>query len=618
MELVDKIKAIILDRSIKTNLLRLYITIIVVMSSILVIFLFYIITLQNVYNKNISNFRNYNNIYNNMESIDRDIYFNISEQKPFNDEYYSKLIKNTMDSLNQIKISPKETDIFIGVNVLKRTIKTMSRYIDETGLLIKNNSNYDDRENKLTLIIEAKTIIKNNIQQLIALDFSTSEKHVKLIATFYNIILSLLVALVIISIFVCIAFLHLVIETIEQKINTVSDNANKLANGDLAATQIIFNPTDEFYILAQSFNKMKENIKEYINKLSFSEMKTSRILNEMNDCIITTNLDGEIDSCNYAIEKIFKYAKDEVIRRNIIELIPEIDYSTYGTDKNLILGAKVLDSKYQIKGVRKDGTIFPIELNYYEIEIEGYKVINFVIHDTTQHQEIERLKNEFISTVSHELRTPLTSIIGSLGLILSEVLGSLNPKTKELLHIANNNSVRLLNLINDILDLEKIKAGKMEFSTKEYDVLQLIKEAIQLNEEYAKQYNVKYDLIEEIDEAIINVDKNRFIQIITNLLSNAAKFSFANETVKIIVKREKQSILISVINKGVGIKEKDFSLIFESFSQVDSSDSRKRGGTGLGLSITKSLLKKMSGNINFTSTPNDETNFYIELPEIIK
>lgn len=622
MNFINDIKTTILNSSIKTNLLKLYITIILVMSSMLVTLLLYSIDLNSTYNRIISNFKNYNNVYYKIGSIDKDIYLNITEQKPFDYENYAKIIKDIDDSLAAIRTSPDESDIYISVEVLKRTVNTVDKYIIDTGLLIKNNSAYNLRENKLNLIIEAKTIVKDKIQQLMALDLTHSQKRIDAIKNRYNIALSIIIVLLILSVFISIAFLLLVIKGIINKISIVSENANKLANGDLSIEQITFNDSDEFQILARSFNQMKDNINNYISQISSNEMKISTILNEMTDCLITTNSKGKIESCNYAVEKIFDYKPNEILGRNINELVELIDVSLYQShefdNQKLIKDAKAIDDKYQLNGIKKDGTVFPVEFSYKEIELEGNKALTFVLQDITQHKEIERMKNEFISTVSHELRTPLTSIRGALGLVLSGAIGELPEKSKELLNIANNNSVRLITLINDILDLEKIKAGKMEFVFQEYEVMPLVEETVQLNDQYAKQYNVKYDIIERVDNTFIKVDRDKFIQVLTNLLSNAAKFSFKDEIVKILVERKGKNISISVINKGSGIPEESRSKVFETFSQVDSSDSRKKGGTGLGLSIAKSIIQKMDGNIGFTSELNDDTSFYFELPEVVK
>jgi len=328
---------------------------------------------------------------------------------------------------------------------------------------------------------------------------------------------------------------------------------------------------------------------------------------------------GVIESSNNAIEKMFGYSKDEILGRNISELVSAVDFSRYEHElfnsQKLIKGVKLIDNKYQLDAKRKDETIIPIEMSYNEVQIEGQRITTFVIHDITQHKNVEKMKDEFISIVSHELRTPLTSIKGALGVVLAGVLGTLPDKVNEMLNIANNNCSRLSDLINDILDMEKIKAGQMNFDLQEYDVIPIVNEALESSFEYAKQYNVEYKMNNSLDSAIVNVDKNRLIQALLNLLSNAAKFSHANSTVNVdVAKLDNETIRISVKDSGIGISEEFRSRIFNNFSQADSSDARKKGGSGLGLSITKEIITIMGGKVDFESKSNEGSTFYIDLP----
>lgn len=310
---------------------------------------------------------------------------------------------------------------------------------------------------------------------------------------------------------------------------------------------------------------------------------------------------------------------EEMIGKNDCDVQPEELAEKYRKDDIKVMETgKQISTEEQIASA--DGTYKWYETFKTPVFDENNNVVGTAgfARDITEQKEVERMKNEFVSIVSHELRTPLTSIRGALGLISSYSPDTLPEKVNSLLNIASNNTIRLINLINDILDLEKIKAGKMDFSYGEYEVTPLIKETIKLNEEYARQYNVKYVIKNKLDNALINVDKSRFIQVLTNLLSNASKFSYQNEEVHICVERKKNLISVSVTNKGSGIPEKFFSKIFQQFSQVDSSDKRKSGGTGLGLSICKSIIEKMGGTIGFNSKVDEYTTFYFELPEIIK
>ncbi|MDD3594406.1 MAG: PocR ligand-binding domain-containing protein [Candidatus Gastranaerophilales bacterium] len=342
------------------------------------------------------------------------------------------------------------------------------------------------------------------------------------------------------------------------------------------------------------------------------------ILNNLPFIAWLKDKDGRFLAVNEIFVNQFDLTVEDIIGKTDLELFPADIAQGYMNDDLKVMQAR---QKFKVEEevAQKDGTrwheTFKTPLFDQDGQIIG--TTGFAI-DITERKEIELIKNEFISTISHELRTPLTSIRGALGLVLSEVLGTLPKKVKELLNIASNNSVRLVNLINDILDLDKIKAGKMDFEFKEYEVMPLVEETLNLNETYAKQFNVQYKITDRLDNVYINVDKNRFIQVLTNLLSNAAKFSFPKEVVNISVKKEKHNILVSVINKGAGIPKEAYSKIFESFSQVDSSNKRRKGGSGLGLIITKSIVQQMGGEIGFSSKLNDETKFYFEFPEIIR
>lgn len=236
--------------------------------------------------------------------------------------------------------------------------------------------------------------------------------------------------------------------------------------------------------------------------------------------------------------------------------------------------------------------------------------------DITERKEIDRMKNEFVSMVSHELRTPLTSIRGSLGLVTSGKIETLSDKTQGLLEIANNNCLRLINLINDILDIEKIEAGKMDFQIEILNLVSVVEQTIQANLQFAQKHGVEIKLEKELEEIFVKVDGNRLIQVITNLLSNAIKFSEKTAPVVISIKREniKNNVKVSIINYGKEIPADFKNRIFQKFAQADSSDARQKGGTGLGLSIAKAIVEKLQGTIGFESQ-NKKTAFYFDLPE---
>ena len=236
-----------------------------------------------------------------------------------------------------------------------------------------------------------------------------------------------------------------------------------------------------------------------------------------------------------------------------------------------------------------------------------------VYEDISARKQLDLLKNRFVSTVSHELRTPLTSIHGALGLILGNALGEPNAKIRAMLELAEQNSQRLIRLINDILDMQKIEAGQMHFQFSKVQLAPLLHNAVDQMAAYAQQHKVSLELEPVSEDLWVWADSNRLIQVLANLLSNAAKFSFADSVVQLQVQQQDQQIRITITDQGPGIDEAFKAVIFRPFSQSDTSDVRNFGGTGLGLSISKSIVEKHGGTLTFDSTAGVGSSFYIDL-----
>jgi CheY-like chemotaxis protein/two-component sensor histidine kinase len=220
--------------------------------------------------------------------------------------------------------------------------------------------------------------------------------------------------------------------------------------------------------------------------------------------------------------------------------------------------------------------------------------------------------------VSHELRTPLTSIRGSLGLLLGVFTEQLPQKVKSLIEIAYNNCERLIPLINDILDIDKIASGHMRFEMQEESVAALTQQAVQANEAYARKFNVSI-AVAPIDEKLrIVVDAARYQQVLSNLLSNASKFSPAGGVIEVSAEARDGRVSIAVRDYGAGISEEFQPRIFGKFSQADSSATRAKGGTGLGLHIAKQLVEQMHGTIEFRTQVGKGTTFRVEFPLVAK
>jgi PAS domain S-box-containing protein len=317
---------------------------------------------------------------------------------------------------------------------------------------------------------------------------------------------------------------------------------------------------------------------------------------------------------NAAAQRNLGYSMHELKRMTVLDIKRNPKRETFEQRITPLRLGKQDIVIYEAENQRKDKSHYPIEIQLHLLVKESPPVFVAIIQDITERQKIERIKNEFISIVSHELRTPLTSIRGSLGLVAGGVAGELPAQAKMLVDIAHKNSERLILLVNDILDMEKIEAGKIDIQCQRVELMGLLHQALEANCAYGEQFNVSYELEEDLPGIMVDVDANRLMQVLANLLSNAAKFTFAGDTVKVAVIVSGKRVRVEVKDHGSGISEQFRTHIFQKFAQGDSSDTRNKGGTGLGLAITRAIVEKMGGNIGFTSEPNVLTTFFVEFP----
>jgi PAS domain S-box-containing protein len=237
-----------------------------------------------------------------------------------------------------------------------------------------------------------------------------------------------------------------------------------------------------------------------------------------------------------------------------------------------------------------------------------------IIQDITERKKVEQLKEEFVSIVSHELRTPLTPITGVLAMLSNGSEVELSVRAQQMVDLALRNSYRLLYLVDDLLDIQKMSSGQMDFQMREIDLAEVVRESLRINASLEHQNNVKFVFDNRASKGCVRGDKGRLIQVMTNLLSNAAKFSPPNSVINIFLERtDSARMRVSVLDDGPGIAEDFRPRVFEKFAQADSSSTRKHGGTGLGLTISKSIIERLGGDIGFETELGEGTTFYFEL-----
>ncbi len=340
------------------------------------------------------------------------------------------------------------------------------------------------------------------------------------------------------------------------------------------------------------------------------------ILNHIVDGIITVDMKGKIRSFNSAAEKMFGHTEDDVVGKHYGVLFHEEQKDVL---RELYLEFSQLTDEQrreprEIQGQRKSGVDFPIEFAFAEIQRNNEKLFVAIVRDITERKRVERMTKEFISTINHELRTPLTSIQGSLKLIESGLIGALPEKVEKMVSVSLRNSDRLRTLIDDLLDIDRMISGNMRFNITRNALKPLLEQVISDNQGFAETHHIELTLAPQVPEFDVAIDRDRFVQIMSNFISNAIKFSDADGKVLVDVVGRDKDVTIHVIDDGCGIPPALHEQIFEKFFRVDSSDSSSIGGTGLGLSIAKAMAEQMNATVGLSSTVGEGSDFWIKIP----
>jgi PAS domain S-box-containing protein len=331
------------------------------------------------------------------------------------------------------------------------------------------------------------------------------------------------------------------------------------------------------------------------------------------NAVVITNTAGEIEFVNRAFCELTGYSQEESIGQNPRLLKSgEHDDAFYADLWQTILAGDTW--RGEIVNKRRDGSLYVEETTITPVRDQEGEVASFIAikQDITEREELDRMKGEFISTVSHELRTPLTSISGALQLLSGGLKDSFDDSAQRLLGIAETNTERLVRLINDILDVQRMEAGRMAMKPAETAVSRLFADAA------AGLSAVSVDLgvgIETLpSDLIVMADPDRTIQVLVNLIGNALKFSDLGDLVTVAARETGKMAQIDVVDRGRGIPKDSAESIFQPFSQVDSSDSRSKGGTGLGLAICKQIVDAHGGEIWVESEYGSGSTFSFTLP----
>ncbi|MGD9682466.1 MAG: CHASE3 domain-containing protein [Candidatus Obscuribacterales bacterium] len=365
--------------------------------------------------------------------------------------------------------------------------------------------------------------------------------------------------------------------------------------------------------------EMAERLQESLTELARAKGVLDSVLDNMGSGAILADRNGEILIFNKSAQRILGTG---ATRKNLSDWTGTV----YSADGEHPIDFQDLPLVKAMRGESTNDVLISIrtETNPEGVVVcvNGRPVLDaqgelnggvIVFEDVTTRHEAERRVSEFYSMVSHELRTPLTSIKGSLGLLAGGKGGELSARANRLVSMGLRECDRLIRLINDILDIRKIEAGKMELSLQPLDASSLVHDTIEAIGAYAHEHSVR--LVDSSTSCpLIFADRDRVVQILTNLVSNAVKFSPEGGSVTITSEERDGKVRFSITDEGSGISEQDQRKLFRKFQQINSGDDRPKGGTGLGLSICKALVEQHGGRIGLDSVAGQGTTFWFEMP----
>lgn len=367
---------------------------------------------------------------------------------------------------------------------------------------------------------------------------------------------------------------------------------------------------DEVGYLVHAFNQLSERQQQQALELQRERDLLRSQFEQSSDAIVLLDINSlEILQANPQYTRLLGYNTDSLRGRAFAELLdadqPELP--------ELLRQAMAEGGHCIMALLRQFGGSVQCEVTAASVGLPDQRQLMLNLRDISERRRSEQLKNDFVSTVSHELRTPLTSIYGTLRLVNSGMLDSRPEQAASLLQNAEDSSQQLTTLINDLLDIDKLEAGKLELNLQVLDLDAQLQAAQRMLAPMAEEAEIRLQLPAAAGLQVL-ADAQRLQQVLANLLSNAIKFSPAGEVVSIELEQRERQVLVRIIDHGEGIPVVFQPNVFQRFAQADATATRQRGGTGLGLAITRSLVRAMHGSIGFSSTPGQGSCFWVSLP----
>jgi protein-histidine pros-kinase len=354
------------------------------------------------------------------------------------------------------------------------------------------------------------------------------------------------------------------------------------------------------------------------------DRKLHDLLEAMPDAIVMVDGDGRIALANSQAERLFRYGREQIVGKPIESLLPERFRGNHVAHRNLFFSqprARGMGAGLELYGRRGDGDEFPVEISLSPVATEAGPMVLSAIRDVSERKRVEasllqasRLKSQFLANMSHELRTPLNGIIGFSELLVDGKAGPLTERQQSFLLDILNSGKHLLHLVNDLLDISKIEAGRMELHEETFGLAASIEEACAVLAPAVadKQLDLSWTIEEGLDQ--VRLDRQKFKQVLLNLASNAVKFTDAGGRVQVLARLQGNDLVMVVRDSGIGIDERDRARLFVEFERLEPSDAGRRPGTGLGLALTRRLVELQGGHIEVASPLGVGSEFTVSLP----
>jgi PAS domain S-box-containing protein len=413
-------------------------------------------------------------------------------------------------------------------------------------------------------------------------------------------------------------------QTIYEEISTLVDSVEKCQEVSTKLLGVVTKEVEKkisehsqelaekYETIIDEKSKREEMTWKKYSRVLFEKKQTESVIRSIAEGLVVLDAQGKVIMMNPAAEKLLGISRKDMAGKQLSENLKEEELVS------LVKGAPEREDQ-EIELISKDDeTKKVLRASSAVIESENGQTIGMVsvLTDITKQKELDRLKSSFVSNVSHELRTPIVAMEKSLSLLLSETTGEISETQEQFLSIADRNLKRLARLINDLLDLSKLEAGKLEIRREPCSIDKILNESIEALDNWAKTKSISIERRFQEGLPEVNIDPDRIIQVLTNLVGNAIKFTPNNGRVKVeaALSRGNNEIIVTVEDTGIGITKEHLTKIFDKFYQVGERVSTDIMGTGIGLSIAKEIVELHGGRIWAESEQGEGAKFIFTLP----